>query len=114
MERINVGVIGTGWCGGIRADTCAANVIVDQLHIAENKPSRLKEVAKATNPVTATENYQELLDNKDIDAIFISATPETLHFPMAKECLESGKHVFLEKPISITLEEADELITIAR
>ena len=114
MKQINVGVIGTGWCGGIRADTCAANVIVDQLHIAENKPARLAEVAKATNPVTATENYQELIDNKDIDAIIISATPETLHFPMAKASLEAGKHVFLEKPISITLDEADELITIAR
>ncbi len=114
MKQINVGVIGTGWCGGIRADSCAANPIVDQLHIAETNPERLAEVAKATNPVTATADYQELLAIDDIDAVMISATPETLHFPMAKESLLAGKHVFLEKPISLTLDEADELVTLAR
>lgn len=113
MEQINVGIIGTGWCGGIRADTCAANPLVKDLHIAEINPDRLDEVAKATNPVTATNDYRRLLENKDIHAIMISATPETTHFPMAKEALASGKHVFLEKPIAITLEEADELVTLA-
>ena len=44
----------------------------------------------------------------------ISATPEVLHFPMARDALTSGKHVFLEKPIAIELHEADELISIAR
>ena len=44
----------------------------------------------------------------------ISATPETLHYPMARECLLAGKHVFLEKPIAIELHEADELIAIAK
>jgi scyllo-inositol 2-dehydrogenase (NAD+) len=43
----------------------------------------------------------------------ISATPETLHHPMARAALQAGKHVLLEKPISITLEEADELIDLA-
>jgi scyllo-inositol 2-dehydrogenase (NAD+) len=43
----------------------------------------------------------------------ISATPETTHYPMAKAALASGKHVLLEKPIAITLDEADELIELA-
>jgi predicted dehydrogenase len=43
----------------------------------------------------------------------VSATPETLHYPMAKAALEAGKHVLLEKPMALTLEEADELIEIA-
>ena len=46
----------------------------------------------------------------DIDTIIISATPETTHYPMALAALEAGKNVFLEKPISTTLEEAEELI----
>ena len=40
----------------------------------------------------------------------ISATPEILHYPMARDCLLAGKHVFLEKPIAMELHEADELI----
>ena len=113
MRRLNVGVIGTGWCGGIRANSCAASALVDQLHIAEVKPERLAEVAAETNPRTATTDYRELVTNDDIDAIIISATPETTHYPMTRECLLAGKHVFLEKPLALTLDEADELIALA-
>ena len=48
LKQINVGIIGTGWCGGIRAETCASNPVVGNLHLAENRPERLAEVAKAT------------------------------------------------------------------
>jgi predicted dehydrogenase len=114
MKQINVGIIGTGWCGGIRAEVCTASPWVDELHIAEIKEERLKEVAQKTKPVTATLDYHSLLANKTIDAIIISATPETTHYPMAKESLQAGKHVFLEKPIALELAEADELISLAR
>lgn len=114
MDRINVGIIGTGWCGGIRADACAANPLVDELHIAEINKDRLKEVSAATNPVTATTDWEKLVANPDIKTLIISATPETTHYPMAKAGLEAGKDVFLEKPIAITLAEADELVALAR
>ncbi|MGO9786505.1 MAG: Gfo/Idh/MocA family protein [Stellaceae bacterium] len=114
FRRINVGIIGTGWCGGIRAHACAANPLVEGLYIAENKPARLAEIAAQTHPVKATEEWRELLDIKAIDAVYISATPETVHYPMARDCLLAGKHVFLEKPIAMNLGEADELIALAR
>ena len=114
LKQINVGIIGTGWCGGIRAETCASNPVVGNLHISEIRPERLAEVAKATGAKTATTDYRELLKIKEIDAYMISATPETNHYPMARDCLLAGKHVFLEKPIAIELHEADELIAIAR
>ncbi|MGH9358468.1 MAG: Gfo/Idh/MocA family protein [Terriglobia bacterium] len=114
MKSINVGIIGVGWCGGIRAETCAASPYVKDLHIAEINEARLKEVAGKTKPVTAATDYRALLGNKAIDAIIISATPETTHYPMAKESLAAGKHVFLEKPIALELGEADELIALAR
>jgi predicted dehydrogenase len=114
MKQINVGIIGTGWCGGIRAVASAASPWVNELHIAEIKEERLKEVADATNPVTATTDYRKLLDNKSIDAVMISTTPEPTHFPIAKESMLAGKHVFLEKPISLELWEAEELIALAK
>ena len=111
---INVGVIGTGWCGGIRAETCAKSPFVNDLHIAEIKEARLKEVTALAHPVTATTDYRRLLENPTIDAVMISTTPEPTHYPIAKESLEAGKHVLLEKPIALELREADELIRLAR
>jgi predicted dehydrogenase len=114
MKQIGVGVIGTGWCGGIRAQACAANPLVRSLHLAEIRTERLAEVAKATNARTAVTDYTKLLENAEIEAVYISATPETTHYPMALACLAAGKHVFLEKPIALSLAEADELIAAAR
>jgi predicted dehydrogenase len=114
MRQIGVGIIGTGWCGGIRAQTCAAHPLVRSLHLAETRPERLAEVAKATGARTAATDYRELLAIDDIEAVFVSATPETTHFPMARDCLAAGKHVFLEKPMALELSEADELIALAR
>jgi scyllo-inositol 2-dehydrogenase (NAD+) len=114
MRQIGVGVIGTGWCGGIRAETCATHPLVRSLHLAEVRQERLAEMAAATRARTATPDYRALLDVADLEAVYISATPETTHYPMARDCLAAGKHVFLEKPIALELAEADELIELAR
>jgi predicted dehydrogenase len=114
MKQIGVGVIGTGWCGGIRAETAACHPLVKGLHVAETRPERLREIAAKTGAKTATADYRELLRIDGIDAIMISATPESTHFPIARDALAAGKHVLLEKPIAIELAEADELIALAR
>jgi predicted dehydrogenase len=114
MKRIGVAIVGTGWCGGIRAETCAAHPLTRSLHLAEIRPERLAEVAQATGAATAVADYRELLSRPEIEAVYVSATPETTHYPMARDCLAAGKHVFLEKPIAMALAEADELIALAK
>ena len=113
MKPIEVAIIGTGWCGGIRAETLAAHPLVKGLHLAEINAPRLAELGKKTRAKTAVADYKELLKKADIDAVYISATPETTHYPIARDCLAAGKHVFLEKPIALELSEADELIALA-
>lgn len=110
MRQIAVGIIGTGWCGGIRAAAAAASPLVSAVHISEVRPDRLAEVASEVQAVKAVTDYRELLDTPEIDAVMISSTPETTHYPIALEALTAGKHVLLEKPIALTLEEADHLI----
>ena len=112
MKPIEVAVIGTGWCGGIRAETLASHPLVKGLHLAEVSKERLSELARKTNAKSAVTDYKPFLSDKNIEAVYISATPETTHYPMARDCLAAGKHVFLEKPIALTLEEADELIEL--
>lgn len=114
MKQVEVAVIGTGWCGGIRAETLARSALVDKLHICEIRPERLAEVAALTNPVTATLDYQKIVARPDISVVYISTTPEGTHYPIARDCLKAHKHVLLEKPIAMEFWEADELIEIAR
>src|SRR5215472_19038054 len=102
MRQIGVAVIGVGWCGGIRAETLAQHALVKSLHLAESRPERLAELKAKLKPATATADYKQLLGNKEIEAVYISATPESTHYPMARDALAAGKHVFLEKPIAMT------------
>ena len=113
MNPLNVAVIGTGWCRGIRAVACAQHPLCKDLHIAETNPERLAEMIEQTSPASSTDQWETLLERGDVDVVYISATPEGLHYPMAKAALEAGKHVFLEKPIALRLEEADELVELS-
>ncbi len=113
-RKINVGIIGTGWIGEIRAKVCAAHPLVESLHLAEIDPARLDRVAKETGAKTATTDYHELLKRPEIDAMIVSTTPETTHYPFTRDCLLARKHTFLEKPMGLELKEADELMRLAR
>ena len=113
VKRINVGVIGTGWVGGIRANACAHNGIVDELHIAEINPKRQSEIQAETNPTSITDNWQTIIDSESIDVIVISMTPETQRYPILMAALEAGKNVFVEKPIAPTIEEAEQAYALA-
>ena len=114
MRSVEVAVIGTGWIGGIRAETLARSALVDKLHIAEIRPERLAEMKEMLKPATATTDYNDIIGNPNIDVVYICTAPESTHFPIARDLLKAGKHVLLEKPIAMEFWEADELITIAK
>ena len=57
-------------------------------------------------------DLESIINNSNIELVVI-ATPNDLHYPMAKSCLQKGKHVIIEKPFTLTSKEADELISIA-
>ena len=59
----------------------------------------------------AVRSLEELIDRSDLVVV---ASPNTTHFPIAKQALEAGRHVVIDKPIAITVDEADELIRIAK
>jgi len=114
VKQVEVAVIGTGWCGGIRSETLSRSALVDKLHVCEIRPDRLAEIKALTRPATATLDYQDIIKNPNISVVYICTTPEQTHFSIARDCLKAGKHVLLEKPIALELWEADELITVAR
>ncbi len=114
MSRtINVGIIGVGWIGELRAQTCANHPLVGSLHLCEIDEERLQQVAKTTSARSTTTDYRELLSRPELDAIIVTTTPELTHYPVARDCLLARKHVLLEKPMGLALKEADELMTLA-
>src|SRR5260221_12249742 len=72
MKQIGIGVIGVGWCGGIRAETLAKHPLVKSLHLAETRAERLDELSKKFKPASATADYKQLLNNREIEAVYIS------------------------------------------
>src|SRR5437764_2923313 len=87
VKQVEVAVIGTGWCGGIRSETLSRSALVDKLHICEIRPDRLAEVQKITGAATATSEYREIVDNPNVSIVYICTTPEATHFPIARDCL---------------------------
>ena len=114
MKTVEAAVIGVGWIGGLRADTLSRTALVDKLHLCDIKPDRLAEVTKLYKPATSTLDYQDIINNEKISVVYVSTTPEANHYPIARDCLRSGKNVMLEKPIALELWEADELIQLAK
>src|SRR5262245_56436442 len=114
VNQVEVAVIGTGWCGGIRAETLSRSALVDKLHICEIRPDRLAEVKALTKPASATLDYRDIVKNPNISVVYVCTTPEQNHYSITRDCLKAGKHVLLEKPIAMELWEADELITLAK
>src|SRR5688572_1781483 len=114
VKQVEVGCIGVGWIGGLRAETLSRTALVDKLHLCDIRPDRLAEVKALYKPATATLDYNDIINNPNISVVFISTTPEANHYPIARDCLKGGKNVLLEKPIALELWEADELIMLAK
>jgi len=104
MKRIQIGIIGTGWIGEIRAHTCARHPLVEGLHLAETDEARLRRVAKDTGARTATTDYRELLTRKDVEAVLVATSGS--HREAALRALAAGKHVFVEKPFTLLAADA--------
>jgi|GEM_PF-4392015 predicted dehydrogenase len=108
--KLKAGVIGAGWVGLMHAQayTGATHAeLVGVADIAEDNARRLGEKFE----VSHTTDYHELLDT-GVQIVSI-ATPPYLHYEMAKEALEKEIHVLVEKPITLDLNEAEELVRLS-
>ncbi len=110
---VRLGIVGTGWVGLTRARTAAADGRVTELHLADVKRETVLLAAAETNATSFRSDYTELLDADLVDAFIVSTAPEDTHYPIARDCLAAGKHVLLEKPMALTLDEAGSLIEVA-
>ncbi len=109
MSKIRVGVVGVGYLGQFHAEKYAYMEGVELVGVGDIDPSRVKEIAGRcqTQPFF---HHRDLFGK--VQAVSI-AVPTLSHYPIAKDFLLRGIDILLEKPISQTLGEADELIGLA-
>ncbi len=109
---ISIGVIGCGHWGPNHIRTFSQLSGSEVIMCADSDPSRIGAIKTLFPNIKTTENYQDILNNKDIDAVCIS-TPTATHFKIVKESLGVGKHVLCEKPLSLSAEECQKLGDLA-
>ncbi len=110
---VRVGLIGCGNIGARAHAPAYAHIPSAQLvAVCDVNTTRAHAVARATG-ATPYFDYHEVLARDDIDAVDI-CLPTYLHAAVSVEALRQGKHVLCEKPMAVTLEEADAMITAAR
>lgn len=110
MAKIRAGVVGVGYLGKFHAQKYAAMENVELAGVADINKTQAEIVARQSR-CTAYPDFHKLFG--EVDAVSI-AVPTPMHFEVARAFLEHNADVLVEKPITPTIEEADELIRIAR
>jgi predicted dehydrogenase len=110
VKNTRWGLIGAGWI--------ATTAIAPAMHAAENiviqaVASRDPERSKALNPITVHENYEALINDPLVDAVYISL-PNHLHCEWTVKALKAGKHVLCEKPFAMNTAEVELMIQTAK
>ena len=110
-QKIRLGVVGCGGFGLFALQHFAQAPGVELVGMAETHRSAAVAAARRFG-VADIEEVAVLVGRRDIDLVYI-ATPPFLHHPQAMAALEAGKHVICEKPLAISVDQADEMILLA-
>ena len=112
MDKLRIGVIGVCGRGSLAnqwRDSERARVVAG-MDVSEDKLGDFK--SRMGDSVFTTLDHRELLDRQDVDAVAITS-PDFTHEEYAVAALEAGKHVYLEKPMAITIEGCDRIMRAA-
>lgn len=110
MQKLKCAVIGTGYLGKFHAEKYANLPDCELVAVVDINAETAQTIAEKHGAQALTD-YSTLLGNVDAVSIVV---PTTLHYQVAKDFLNAGSHVLIEKPITTTVEQADELIAIAK
>lgn len=109
MEKIKVGIIGSGFIGSAHIEALRRLGFVDVIALAESNPAIAEQKARELHIPFAYSSVDALLQNPDIQVVH-NCTPNHIHAQINKQVILAGKHIFSEKPLCLTPQEADELV----
>jgi predicted dehydrogenase/nucleoside-diphosphate-sugar epimerase len=110
---MRVAIVGTGYISEFHARAIRATRGVNLVSVCDTNLNAAKSFAAAWNVSSAYDSLEVMLSEQRLDCVHILVPPD-LHHVLAKSCLQSGAHVFLEKPMIVTVDEADRLLKLAR
>jgi predicted dehydrogenase len=112
QHMINVGVIGYGYWGPNVVRNFRGLTNCTLTAICDKNPKAIRRLLGVYPNVEITCDPYDIFASKNIDAVAV-VTPVSTHYELARKCLENGKHVFVEKPFTATVAQAEELIELA-
>lgn len=112
MAKYNVGVIGVGYWGKKLVDEFTKVEDAHLMGVADTDERSLQFCAERYGVKNGFTDYRELLAQKDLHAVSI-AVPNSMHYAVCRDALEAGKHVLIEKPITLDSREGRELVALA-
>lgn len=113
MEKIKVGVIGAGFIGPAHIEALRRLGSIQVVALAECSDEAAESKAEMLGIDRHYGDYRQLLKDDEIRSVHI-CSPNYLHYEMAKGALEAGKHVICEKPLAISVAQAEELVELAQ
>jgi len=113
MDRVRVGIVGTGFSGELHADALARNPAVELAACASPHQERRERFAAKWKIPLSFSDHRKMLEMRELDLVTVGI-PNDLHCQVVVAAAAAGKHVVVEKPLAMNLDEADRMIQACR
>ena len=111
LDHITVGVAGTGFIGPVHVEGLR-RLGIRVKGIMGSSPAKSEAARQSMGLETAYASFEAMLDDSEVQAVHL-AVPNVLHYEMARQALDAGKHVMCEKPLAMTSSETADLVQLA-
>ncbi|MGQ0752785.1 MAG: Gfo/Idh/MocA family protein [Betaproteobacteria bacterium] len=113
MKELGIAIVGAGRIGTLRARLSAKHPAVRFIAVSDRDPARARSLAQQAGAQFHSGDNIEVIERPEVNAVFVS-TPEGEHAAPVRRALELGKPVLVEKPIALTLNDADAILETLR
>lgn len=111
-EPIRVGLVGCGYWGPNLIRNFASCPATEMAVVCDRDPARLRMATQTCPGLRTATDFRQLLEDPTIGAVVIATPPQT-HAALARAALQAGKHVLVEKPLTTSLRDAEDLVRLA-
>src|SRR5262245_60520241 len=108
MRRVKTAVVGTGFMGKVHSEAIRRLGFVDIAAVAASSEAKAREFADYIGVEKSTGNLDTILNDREIEAVHL-CTPNSLHHPDSKATIAAGKAVLCEKPLAMSVAEAEDM-----
>src|SRR5688572_21777379 len=112
MRRVKTAVVGGGFMGKVHAEGIRRLGYVDIAAVTSSSEQAARTFGESIGVEKTTGDFQTILNDASIEAVHI-CTPNALHYPQSKAAIEAGKAVLCEKPLTMSVAEAEDMVNIA-